>query len=197
MYYYTLQCVIYRPDVLASLPADLFGTLPTIDAAPTLYLENYKHMHNKSPPQQRRSSQPLHLQPKHVPPTPIHNTKLRSNHSLEGQIDFRLGPLELITMDISHQNNKKKKRVETEHTLQLGFGVLHLYRDIEPLTEQELPDTKIARDESLVLANQTIPTKDEDITLCVVAVPSYMTYKDFTNFLGSANSHITNYRFIR
>jgi BRCA1-associated protein len=197
MYYYTLKCVLYRLDALSSLPLDLFGPFPTIDTASTLYLQNYKHTHNKAPPLRRRSSQPPHLQPKHVPPTPIHNTKSRSHHSLEGQIDFRLGPLELLTMDISHQNNKKKKRIVTEHTLQLGFGVLHLYRDTQPLTEQELPDTKIARDESLILAKQPILTKDEDLTLCVVAVPSYMTQKDFINFLGSANSNITQYRFIR
>jgi hypothetical protein len=197
MFYYTLKCVLYRPDALTSLPDDLFGPFPTINAASTLYLQNYKHAYNKTPPQRRRSSQPLHLQPKHVPPTPIHNTKSHSHHSLEGQIDFRLGPLELLSMDISHQNNKKKKRIVTEHTLQLGFGVLHLYRDIQPLTEQELPDTKIARDESLKLANQPIQTKDEDLTLCVVAVPSYMSHKDFIDFLGSANSNITQYRFIR
>lgn len=86
--------------------------------------------------------------------------------------------------------NKKKKRLE-ERTVQLGYGVLHIYRDLEPVGEQDLPDTKIARDESLNISS------DEDTLLCVLAVPSYMTYKDFTNFLGPINSNITNYRFLR
>ncbi|OAD07488.1 C2H2-type zinc finger transcription factor [Mucor lusitanicus CBS 277.49] len=81
-----------------------------------------------------------------------------------------------------------------ESTHQLGYGVMHLYRGLRPLTEQELPDTKLAKDQSL-----NLPTsgQDEDTTLCVLAVPSYMTFKDFTDFLGSANSQIEHYRFIR
>ncbi|KAF1801621.1 hypothetical protein V8B55DRAFT_1472498 [Mucor lusitanicus] len=194
MYYYKLKCVLYTPERL-NLPNDFFGLFPAINLQTTSYLSNYKHNNNaKAPPLRRRSSQPPQSTQKHVPPTPIHNVKPHSSHSLEDQIDFRFGPIEMTAMDVSAHNTKKKKKRMDESTHQLGYGVMHLYRGLRPLTEQELPDTKLAKDQSL-----NLPTsgQDEDTTLCVLAVPSYMTFKDFTDFLGSANSQIEHYRFIR
>lgn len=183
---------MYTPEK-HKFPSDLFGSFPTINVETTSYLENYKHNSNIiAPPLRRRSSQPPQLTQKHVPPTPIHNVKPHSNHSLDGQIDFRFGPIGMTAMDVTAQNTKKKKKRIDESTINLGYGVLHLYRDLHPLTEQELPDTKLAKDQSLNISDQ-----DEDITLCILAVPSYLTFKDFTDFLGSANSHIEHYRFIR
>lgn len=100
----------------------------------------------------------------------------------------------MTAMDVSAHNTKKKKKRMDESTLYLGYGVMHLYRGLHSLTEQELPDTKLAKDQSL---NVSTTHQDEDTTLCILAVPSYMTFKDFTDFLGSANSHIEHYRFIR
>ncbi|CEP19761.1 hypothetical protein [Parasitella parasitica] len=131
---------------------------------------------------------------KHVPPTPIHTVKPHENHSLDGQIDFRLGPIDLTAIDVTTQNAKKKKKKTEEWTISLGYGVLYLYRDLLPLTEEELPDTKLAKDQSLNISSSE---QGEDTTLCILAVPSYMTVKDFTDFLGSANSLIEHYRFIR
>ncbi|KAI7900546.1 BRCA1-associated protein 2-domain-containing protein [Cokeromyces recurvatus] len=55
----------------------------------------------------------------------------------------------------------------------LGYGILHLYRSME----------------------ETEPDSD---TLCILAVPSYMTDTDFIQFVGSHHkSHILQYRFIK
>ncbi|CAO0791627.1 unnamed protein product [Mucor circinelloides] len=194
MYYYKLKCVLYTIEKL-DLPSNFFGPFPLINAQTTSYLDNYKHNSNaKVPPLRRRPSQPPQSTQKHAPPTPIHNVKPHSNHSLEGQIDFRFGPIEMTAMDVSAQNTKKKKKRIDESTHNLGYGVIHLYRGSHPLTEQELPDTKLAKEQSLEISTTE---QDEDTTLCILAVPSYMTFKDFTDFLGSANSHIEHYRFIR
>jgi hypothetical protein len=192
MYYYKLKCVLYTPESL-SLPSDFFGSFPpSIDLGSSKYLENYQHFNNKSAAAttRRRSSQPpTKTAPKNIPPTPIHTTKPHFNHSLEGQVDFRFGSIELHSQDVVLTSKKKKRMDET--TIHLGYGVLHLYRDLEPVKEQDLPDTKLAKDESLNIVS------DEDTVICVLAVPSYMSYKDFTNFLGAANSNITHYRYIR
>ncbi|KAI8642987.1 hypothetical protein BD408DRAFT_431895 [Parasitella parasitica] len=196
MYYYTLKCVLYTPETL-ELPGDLFGPFPAINPEATNYLENYRHNNNnnaKAPPSSRkRLSQPLQTAQKHVPPTPIHTVKPHANHSLDGQVDFRFGPIDLTAIDVTTSNAKKKRKSE-EWTINLGYGVLYLYRDFLPLAEHELPDTKLAKDQSLDIS---LSDKGEDTTLCILAVPSYMTFKDFTDFLGSANSHIEHYRFIR
>lgn len=189
MYYYKLKCILYTPDSL-ELKTDFFSSFPNVDLTSTSYLENYKQLENKSTTLRRRSSQPKPISTKNIPPTPINTTKLHADHSLEGQVDFRFGPIELHELN-SIATSKKKKRLE-EKTTKLGYGVLHLYRDLEPVSEQDLPDTKIARDESL-----NISSEEEDTLICVLAVPSYMSHKDLTNFLGAANSNITNYRFIR
>lgn len=188
MYYYTLKCLIYTPDPI-KLPTDFFGSFPNLKLSATSYLEKYKQLKSKSSTLRRRSSQPKTVPTENIPPTPIHTTKSHAEHSLEEEVDFRFGAIEVHEMN-AVATNKKKKRLE-ERTVQLGYGVLHIYRDLEPVGEQDLPDTKIARDESLNISS------DEDTLLCVLAVPSYMTYKDFTNFLGPINSNITNYRFLR
>lgn len=189
MYYYKLKCVLYTPESV-TMPNDFFGLFPTLNLETVKYLENYKHANNKSRTLRRRSSQPSKATPvENIPPTPIDTMKPHLNHSLEGQVDFRFGPIELHAID-SVPVNKKKKRTE-EKTSQLGYGVLHLYRDFESVSEQDLPDTRIAKEESLNMVS------DQDTILCILAVPSYMSYKDFMDFLGSTNSSITNYRFIR
>ncbi|KAG2206154.1 hypothetical protein INT47_003803 [Mucor saturninus] len=190
MYYYKLKCVLYTPESV-SMPNDFFGDFPTLNMERVKYLENYKHANNKSRTLRRRSSQPAKSTTvENIPPTPIDTMKPHLNHSLEGQVDFRFGPIELHALDTSLSANKKKKRME-EKTTQLGYGVLHLYRDVETVSEQDLPDTKIAKDESLNIVS------DQDTVLCILAVPSYMSYKDLLDFLGSTNSSITHYRFIR
>ncbi|KAG1226456.1 hypothetical protein G6F68_019739 [Rhizopus microsporus] len=76
----------------------------------------------------------------------------------------------------------------------LGYGVLHLYRDRQAMQEQDLPDTKIAKQESMKEEDDS----DDDRIICILAVPSYMTNKDFMQFLGSStNKDILHYRFIR
>ena len=173
MYYYSLKCVLYTPQT-PTLPNTLFQHLPKLDLAWTSQLENYNHVQDKSVTRRRRSSQHAKPDPstQNIPPTPIDVSKTHTGHrkSLEGQVDFRLGPIEVHAMSVM-ATSKKKKRIE-EHTTSLGYGILHLYRHPEPV-------------------------QGDNVILCVLAVPSYLTYKDFTNFLGPANANIDQYRFIK
>ncbi|KAI9272428.1 hypothetical protein EDC94DRAFT_555087 [Helicostylum pulchrum] len=186
MYYYQLKCVLYTPTPIQQLPLDFFGPFPTIDTASTKYLDNYKHANNKSNKIRRRSSVavPKNTTPlKNIPPTPITTTQHHSSQGLQDQVDFRFGPIELQETNVVH-TSKKKKRLD-EKTVQLGYGLLRLYKSTEPVPELQDLDTALSKDQ------------DQDTIICVLAVPSYMTYKDFTNFLGAANANITHYRFIR
>ncbi|KAI8061818.1 uncharacterized protein B0P05DRAFT_590566 [Gilbertella persicaria] len=197
MYYYTLKCLLYSPDK-TNLPNDFFGIFPkSVDTESTKHLENYKHNTNSKALSslRRRSSQPPQAsQQKHVPPTPIHINKPYKHHSLEGQIDFRFGPINLSLIDIVTTKNHKNKRQIHESSLSLGYGVLHLYRELQPIPEQDLPDTRIVQEASLDNSNND---SDDGKILCILAIPSYMAQKDFITFLGSTNANILCYRFIR
>ncbi|KAI8371838.1 hypothetical protein BD560DRAFT_369572 [Blakeslea trispora] len=194
MYFYRLRCILYSPETI-DLPSNFFDELPThINTSAIKYLENYKHnttTKTTPTPSRRRSSQLP--QQRHVPPTPIDTNKPHKNNSLEGQIDFRFGPIELSTIDITLSQNLKKKRQTHETSLSLGFGVIHLYRDANHVSEQELPDTKIAEENSL---GKPKDDSDDGKVICILAVPSYMAQKDFIQFLGSTNANVLNYRFI-
>lgn len=183
MYSYKLKCVLYTPEQI-ELPKDFFGTFPKINLDSSKYLGNYKHANNKSSKIRRRSSvaQKNNGLVKNIPPTPIHTTQSHSSHGLEDQVDFRLGPLEIHETNII-PTSKKKKRMD-EKTHQLGYGLLHLYRSPEAVPEQQE-----------LIPNDT--NEEHETVLCILAVPSYLTYKDFTDFLGAANASITHYRFIR
>ncbi|KAI8379832.1 hypothetical protein EDC96DRAFT_491898 [Choanephora cucurbitarum] len=195
MYYYRLKCVLYSPEKI-DLPDNFFGKLPTqVDTSAIKYLESYKHNTSTRattiPSSRRRSSQPA--QQRHVPPTPIDTNKPHQNNSLEGQIDFRFGLIELSTIDMIPSQNSKKKRQMHETSLSLGYGVLHLYRDSNHVPEQDLPDTKIAEENSL---DKPKDDSDDGKVICILAVPSYLAQKDFIQFLGNTNANILHYRFI-
>ncbi|KAI8982966.1 hypothetical protein BDB01DRAFT_723314, partial [Pilobolus umbonatus] len=132
-----------------------------------------------------------------IPPTPINTAKSLFNQTLNEKIDFRFGPLSVHSIDPTPHTKKKKKKKEThgpETELQLGYGVIHLYRDINAIAEDDLPDTKIAEDESLNINS----TEEDDKTMIgILAVPSYMTHKDLIHFIGTDNANISHYRFIR
>ncbi|EIE88227.1 hypothetical protein RO3G_12938 [Rhizopus delemar RA 99-880] len=145
------------------------------------YFKSYPH-----PKVTQKSNLPRKLSAnthQNTPPTPIDTPKSQHlNHSLEDKIDFRFGPIELQAVNT------------TEKTIPLGYGVLHLYRDRQAMQEQDLPDTKIAKQESMKEKDDS----DDDRIICILAVPSYMTNKDFMQFLGSStNKDILQYRFIR
>lgn len=71
---------------------------------------------------------------------------------------------------------------------EIGWGVVHLYRD-----GQETPDLYDELDET------SKEFKEEDCTtLCILAVPSYMTPSDFLGFMGEqTREDVSHFRLIR
>jgi BRCA1-associated protein len=74
---------------------------------------------------------------------------------------------------------------------EVGWGVVHLYRE-----GQETPGLY---DEPLPGGSGSEGTKDEDCTtLCILAVPSYMTPSDFLGFVGEqTREDVSHFRLIR
>ncbi|RMD40022.1 hypothetical protein DV735_g5093, partial [Chaetothyriales sp. CBS 134920] len=110
-----------------------------------------------------------------------------------------------IGSDISGQHMKAKyEPVARVEKSQAEWGIVHLYRDTEetpglykdsPLHQSDLwSDTAKRRSE-----HPHPPPRDEDCTsLCILAVPSYMTPSDFLAFVGEdTRNSVTHFRMIR
>lgn len=179
MYYYHLKCILYTSDPTLDLPADLFSDFSAVKNCSD-HFDSYLHQ----PIEQKTTTirKPSISVHENSPPTPIEMPKLQqSNQSLGEKIDFRLGQIELHAVD-------NQSTVD----VQLGYGVLHLYRDWH---HTDLPDTRIAQDESL--NKEQDQQDDTDRVICILAVPSYMSNEDFMQFLGATQDDIVQYRFIR
>ncbi|KAG1176747.1 hypothetical protein G6F70_003265 [Rhizopus microsporus] len=179
MYYYRLKCILYTSDLTLDLPTDLFSDFSAVKNCSD-HFESYPHQ----PIEQKTTTirKPSISVHENSPPTPIEMPKLQqSNQSLDEKIDFRLGQIELHAVD-------NQSTVD----VQLGYGVLHLYRDWH---HTDLPDTRIAQDESL--NKEQDQQDDTDRIICILAVPSYMSNEDFMQFLGATRDDIVQYRFIR
>ncbi|KAL2059470.1 hypothetical protein ABVK25_000763 [Lepraria finkii] len=97
-----------------------------------------------------------------------------------------------------------KGRYEPLDTLQeeLGWGVVRLYRDAEEtpgLYDEPLKSAKSARHMLKKEKQDEIPFRDEDCTtLCIIAVPSYLTPSDFLGFVGEkTRDEVSHFRMIR
>ncbi|CEI87965.1 hypothetical protein RMCBS344292_02370 [Rhizopus microsporus] len=179
MYYYHLKCILYTSDPTLDLPTDLFSDFSAVKNCSD-HFDSYPHQPIEQKTMTiRKPSISVH---ENSPPTPIEMPKLQqSNQSLGEKIDFRLGQIELHAVD-------NQSTVD----VQLGYGVLHLYRDWH---HTDLPDTRIAQDESL--NKEQDQQDDTDRIICILAVPSYMSNEDFMQFLGAAQDDIIQYRFIQ
>ncbi|MCJ1419993.1 hypothetical protein MMC32_006349 [Xylographa parallela] len=87
----------------------------------------------------------------------------------------------------------------------LGWGVVRLYRDTEetPGLYDEVVSTKSSKHgrgmSRLGGSNESPAFKDEDCTtLCILAVPSYLTPSDFLGFVGEkTREEVSHFRMIR
>ncbi|KAF7722381.1 hypothetical protein EC973_003191 [Apophysomyces ossiformis] len=66
----------------------------------------------------------------------------------------------------------------------LNYGILHLYRDANELSEQVKPEN---------LQNDSEPCT----IMCTLAVPSYLATPDFLNFVAPVDPFVSHYRIIR
>ncbi len=93
---------------------------------------------------------------------------------------------------------------ELEDT-ELGWGTVHLYRDAEETTglNQDVTSTRSSRNNKSLSRRsdhgEEPPFRDEDCTtLCILAVPSYLTPSDFLGFVGeTTRDDVSHFRMIR
>ena len=87
----------------------------------------------------------------------------------------------------------------------LGWGIVHLYRDAEetPGLNQDVTSTRGSRNNKSLLRRtdrgEEPLFRDEDCTtLCILAVPSYLTPSDFLGFVGeTTRDDVSHFRMIR
>lgn len=87
---------------------------------------------------------------------------------------------------------------------ELGWGVVRLYRDAEEtpgLYDEPEPhiSSKHGRHTSKKIQEVEVPFRNEDCTtLCILAVPSYLTPSDFLGFVGEkTRDEVSHFRMIR
>ena len=87
---------------------------------------------------------------------------------------------------------------------ELGWGVVRLYRDSEEtpgLYDDAVPIKEVKTGRGFLVRNEGDQTtfKDEDCTtLCVLAVPSYLTPSDFLGFVGEkTREEVSHFRMIK
>ena len=85
---------------------------------------------------------------------------------------------------------------------ELGWGVIRLYRDAEEtagLYDEPVKNPKGARHALKKGKDDEIPFRDEDCTtLCILAVPSYLTPSDFLGYVGEkTRDDVSHFRMIR
>ncbi|KAF7527157.1 hypothetical protein G7054_g10567 [Neopestalotiopsis clavispora] len=80
---------------------------------------------------------------------------------------------------------------KTKNT-EVGWGIVHLYRDGE-----ESPELENARSTEETRGSQGQATDADCTTLCIPAVPSYLTASDFLGFIGDKwRDDISHYRMV-
>lgn len=94
----------------------------------------------------------------------------------------------------------------TEHEdIELGWGIVHLYRDAEetPGLNQDVTSTRSSRNNKSLSRRKDHgdepPFRDDECTtLCILAVPSYLTPSDFLGFVGeTTRDDVSHFRMIR
>ena len=85
---------------------------------------------------------------------------------------------------------------------EVGWGVIRLYRDVEEtpgLYDEPVKSPKGSRHALKKGKADEIPFRDEDCTtLCILAVPSYLTPSDFLGFVGEkTRDDVSHFRMIR
>lgn len=129
--------------------------------------------------------------------------------------DWRFGPVSIETMDMMSTTDEQAKEKASKHakssntglhtkgvylpsdpkTTDVGWGVVHLYRDTQ--------ETRALEQDSY--GSKHIPDKEADgfslddcSTLCILAVPSWMMPSDVLGFVGDqTREDVSHFRLIR
>lgn len=152
----------------------------------------------------------LNLQ--HLPPSPALNPAKLSNEVAAE--DWRYGAVSIESIDMeAHAGNKASPAKGSNSglhtkalylpsdpkTTEVGWGVVHLYRDAEETTALEGDNSARKSLEQSGQLNKDEGFDPEDCTtLCILAVPSWMMPSDLLGFVGDqTREDVTHFRLIR
>ncbi|KAI1078036.1 hypothetical protein F5B20DRAFT_548935 [Whalleya microplaca] len=150
-------------------------------------------------------------------PPPQHSAAL---NPLTATKDWRFGQLSVESIDMDNYERHSDMQASTSYTMsgavgpstgnagkatkakyvplatskhtELGWGIVHLYRE-----EQESPELAVLPDTSTVGEEEQGGAQVDCTTLCIPAVPSYLSPSDFLGFVGERwREHISHYRMV-
>lgn len=144
------------------------------------------------------------------PPSPAVNTPAKRSNARSAQ-DWRYEAITIESIDMEATASKAegaKSAVGSLHTkavytpsdpksTDVGYGVVHLYRDLEEASH--LGDEQLAR-RNLEIQRPKRDDFDPEqcTTLCILAMPSWMTPAEFLGFVGDqAREDVSHFRMIR
>lgn len=152
-----------------------------------------------------------------APKSPSYNTERPSNETAAKDWRYNAVSIESIDMEVRGGTAKRmtddrvKSGTNALHTKALyipsdpkttdvGWGVVHLYRDSEESTIEESQGAHVAF-QNLHKARQHADiafNPDDCATLCILAVPSWMMPSDLLGFVGDeARENVSHFRLIR
>ncbi|KAK4624290.1 RING finger protein ETP1 [Fulvia fulva] len=147
---------------------------------------------------------------KEAPPSPrLHSTARHSNQAAARDWRYDAVEIESIDMEISKAKSTANGGLHTKavyipsepKTTDVGFGVVHLYRDAEEssaLDETAVPRKSLDRIAKTVDDGSDTFSRDDCTTLCILAVPSWMMPSDLLGFVGDqAREDVSHFRLIR
>jgi BRCA1-associated protein len=200
----------------------LTPTLPTCESLPksVTTASEVKHpaaSRERPPPSRRFSQRPRpSFSDHHDSPVPVVKPPKRPAHRRTQSFahrDWRFDTISILSIDMSASNGDELTRSQSKslkHPAQpqssgglatkgkfvpsdlkdteIGWGVVHLYRD-----GQETPGLHDEVKEANASFNE-----EDCTTLCILAVPSYMTPSDFLGFVGEqTREDVSHFRLIK
>ena len=177
--------------------------------------------HNRSAPQDNRSPVQNHRLPRRPSNdshqgSPVPQTKGKSGHrrvQSSALKDWRFDITRIQSIDMVPGSSESRslkhpsRRASTSVGLatkgkfipsdlkdtDVGWGVVHLYRD-----GQETPGLYDEPGRSIEGSSEKTFNEEDCTTLCILAVPSYMTPSDFLGFVGEqTREEVSHFRLIR
>ena len=150
----------------------------------------------------------LNLRKDALPPSPCARAGKLSNETAAGDWRYDSVTIESIDMAASKKHDgsgntgglhPKAVFLPSETTsTDVGYGVVHLYRDIDEASTDVISVKERAHRGHEHGASNAEPGLEECSTLCILAVPSWMMPSDLLGFVGDqAREDVSHFRLIR
>ncbi|KAF2860675.1 zf-UBP-domain-containing protein [Piedraia hortae CBS 480.64] len=144
-----------------------------------------------------RAMAKFHLKLELYPTTKTEQANSFPNHS---NSDWRHGAVAIVSINMDRKRGKehiKAVYLPFEEKEKVGHGIVRLYRDDKEPTHPDNAKKKSALNRHAKNKNKTI-TNTAGTTLCILAVPTWMSPSDFLGFVGEqARNDVSHVRLIR